>query len=48
LWFEQLPMAHSLADLLASQYGFANIKLMPGGFAEYRIAQAQAGTGGGK
>ncbi|MDB6019045.1 MAG: Rhodanese-related sulfurtransferase [Pedosphaera sp.] len=42
------PMAHNLADLLASQYGYVNIKLMPGGFAEYRIAQAQAGTGGGK
>jgi rhodanese-related sulfurtransferase len=42
------PMAHNLADLLGSQYGYSNIKLMPGGFAEYRVAEAQAGAGGGK
>ncbi|MDB6109811.1 MAG: hypothetical protein JWR69_1561 [Pedosphaera sp.] len=42
------PMAHNLADLLGSQYGYSNIKLMPGGFAEYRVAQSQAEAGGGK
>jgi rhodanese-related sulfurtransferase len=42
------PMAHNLADLLAGQYGYSNIKLMPGGFAEYRVAEAQPGAGGGK
>jgi rhodanese-related sulfurtransferase len=42
------PMAHNLADMLGNQYGYTNIKLMPGGFAEYRVAQSQAEAGGGK
>jgi rhodanese-related sulfurtransferase len=40
------PMAHQLADVLVGQHGYSNVKLMPGGFAEYRLAETQAGTGG--
>ena len=40
------PMAHQLADVLVGQHGYSNIKVMPGGFAEYRLAEAQVGTGG--
>jgi rhodanese-related sulfurtransferase len=39
------PMAHQLANVLVGQHGFSNIKVMPGGFAEYRTAEAQVGQG---
>ena len=40
------PMAQQLAEALRNQ-GYADIKVMPGGFAEYRIAQSQP-PGGAK
>ena len=42
------PMAHNLAGVLASQYGYFNLKVMPGGFAEYRLAESQPGSGGAR
>lgn len=42
------PMAHQLADVLAGQHGCSNVKVMPGGFAEYRLAETQAGPGGAR
>jgi len=42
------PMAHQLADVLVGQHGYSNVKVMPGGFAEYRLAETQAGTGGAR
>ena len=39
------PMAHQLADVLVGQHGYSNVKVMPGGFAEYRMAEAQTGAG---
>lgn len=42
------PMAHNLAGVLASQYGYLNLKVMPGGFAEYRLAESQPGSGGAR
>jgi rhodanese-related sulfurtransferase len=42
------PMAHHLAELLSGSYGYSNVKLMPGGFAEYRTVEAQAVAGGAK
>ena len=40
------PMAHGLARILGSQFGFSNIRLMPGGFAEYRVAESNPNAGG--
>lgn len=35
-------MSHDLAGKLARQFGFTNLTLMPGGFAEYLIAESAA------
>lgn len=35
-------MSHELATKLARQYGYTNLTLMPGGFAEYVIAEPAA------
>src|SRR5258708_7234470 len=43
---ESCPMAHALAEALISEYGFANVRVMPGGYAEYRLAEARTGTPG--
>jgi rhodanese-related sulfurtransferase len=42
------PMAQQLADALIGQHGYSNVKVMPGGFAEYRVAEAAAGSGGAR
>jgi rhodanese-related sulfurtransferase len=37
---ETCDMSHELAGKLARQFGFTNLALMPGGFAEYVIAES--------
>jgi rhodanese-related sulfurtransferase len=39
---ESCDMSHELAAKLARQFGFTNLALMPGGFAEYVIAESGA------
>ena len=39
---ETCDMSHELAAKLAQQYGYTNLALMPGGFAEYAIAEPGA------
>lgn len=39
---ETCDMSHELAAKLARQFGFTNLALMPGGFAEYVIAESGA------
>jgi rhodanese-related sulfurtransferase len=34
------PLAEQLAHLLSSRFGYTNVSLMPGGFAEYRLAES--------
>lgn len=36
---KRCPLGHDLAKTLRSQWHYTNIRLMPGGFAEYRAAQ---------
>ena len=42
----QCSMAQSLAALLVEQHGFLNVTVMPGGYSEYRLAEALAPEGG--
>lgn len=35
-------MAENLADVLVGRHGFSNVKVMPGGFAEYRVAESKS------
>jgi rhodanese-related sulfurtransferase len=39
---EACDMSHELAAKLARQFGYTNLALMPGGFAEYVIAESSA------
>ena len=39
-------MAHDLAQKLATFHGFTNVKVMPGGYVEYRQAEAQSAAAG--
>lgn len=39
---ETCDMSHELATKLARQFGFTNLTIMPGGFAEYVIAESGA------
>lgn len=39
---ESCDMSHELAAKLARQFGFNNVAIMPGGFAEYVIAESGA------
>lgn len=39
---ETCDMSHELAAKLARQFGFTNLTIMPGGFAEYVIAESGA------
>lgn len=39
---ESCDMSHELAAKLARQFGFTNLAIMPGGFAEYVIAESGA------
>ena len=36
------PLSHQLTTILMTQFGDTNIREMPGGYAEYRISEAQA------
>lgn len=38
----QCPLGHHLAAALIEQFGYTNVSVMPGGYAEYRLAEAQA------
>ena len=42
------PLSNQLVSQLMSQYGYTNIREMPGGFVEYRQIEAQAGPGGAR
>jgi len=39
------PMSHNLAEILSLQYAFTNIRIMTGGFVEYRQFEAQIAGG---
>jgi rhodanese-related sulfurtransferase len=41
------PVAHDEAVVLAARYGFRDVREMPGGYAEWRLAESQAGGAGG-
>ena len=43
---DQCPLANQVVSILKGQLGFSNVREMPGGFAEYRVAMSAAGTGG--
>lgn len=38
------PMSHTLAGALVNQHGCTNVRIMPGGYVEYRTAMAQEGA----
>lgn len=38
----ECPLAHRLAETLVSSYGYTNVAVMPGGYAEYRLAESKA------
>ncbi len=42
------PLSNQLVSLLMSQYGYTNIREMPGGFVEYRQVESQAAPGGAR
>jgi rhodanese-related sulfurtransferase len=42
----QCPLANAVVARLRDQYGFTNVREMPGGYVEYRQAQANADKGG--
>lgn len=44
----QCPLSNALVGMLREQYGFTNVREMPGGFVEYRQAQANEAKGGPK
>lgn len=45
----QCPVSHAEAVVLAEQYGYLDVRVMPGGFAEWRVAEPSAvPTTGGK
>jgi rhodanese-related sulfurtransferase len=44
----QCPLSHQLVAVLTGQLGYSNVREMPGGFAEYRQAEAQSSKGGTK
>ena len=43
---EKCPMSHDLAEVLIRDYGYTNVKVMPGGYAEYRLTEAHAANTG--
>ena len=42
------PLSNQLVSLLMSQYGYTNIREMPGGFVEYRQLESQTVPGGAR
>ncbi|MDB6122983.1 MAG: pyridine nucleotide-disulfide oxidoreductase family protein [Pedosphaera sp.] len=45
---EHCPLSYILAANLINQFDFSNVKIMTGGFDEYRLQEAQAGKEGAK
>ena len=45
---DECPLARSLASVLRDRYGYSNVKVMAGGFAEYRVAEQGHSQGPGK
>jgi len=43
----QCPLSNQLVAVLTGQLGYKNVRVMPGGFAEYRQFQSQVAKGGG-
>jgi rhodanese-related sulfurtransferase len=43
----QCPLASEVAQALVTQYGYANVKIMPGGYQEYTLAENGKGDGTG-
>jgi rhodanese-related sulfurtransferase len=39
---EECPLARKLAGALIGQYGYSDVKVLAGGFAEYRVAEQKA------
>ncbi len=35
----QCPLSHNVAEALITRYGYGNVKLMPGGYQEYTLAE---------
>jgi rhodanese-related sulfurtransferase len=43
----QCPLASNVAQALVTQYGFSNVRIMPGGYQEYTLAENSKGEGTG-